>query len=353
MLDVGVDLHKRFSQVATLDECGELRQHRVEHADGAMEKFLRELEPQSRIAVEATGNRWWFVDLAEGLGHHVKMSDPRKTQAIAGACFKYDQVDAERLAHLQRLGYLPTVWIPPAPLRYAKEVMRYRGLLVRMRTALRNHLRGMLRKRNLQAPTKSLWTKEGRAYAERVELNRDGDRIRGDTLGLLKSLDALIGHWDQELERRVKSEPLTQRLMTIKGVGAQTAFGFRTFVGEIERFARPKKLSSYFGLVPREHSSGDQRRLGHITKAGDGQMRHLLVEAALTASRKPGPLREYYRRMVGHKGKAKARVALAHRLVTILFWMWKKGLDYRQFLEAGARQVGVPVGSAGLSGPKL
>jgi len=353
MLDVGVDLHKRYSQVATLDEWGELRQQRVEHGEGGMEKFLRELEPASRIAVEATGNWWWFVDLAEGLGHRVTMSDPRQTQAIAGACFKYDAADAERLVELLKLGYLPCVWIPPAPLRYAKEVMRYRGLLVRMRTGLRNHLRGMLRKRNLTPTMKGLWTEAGRAYMGQVELNADADRIRREALGLLNSLDERIGHWDQELKRRVEKDPLTERLMTAPGVGAQTAFGFRTFVGEIERFANPKKLSSYFGLVPRERSSGDKRRLGHITKAGDGLMRHLLVEAALMASRKPGPLREYYRRMLRHKGKAKTRVALAHRLVTVLYWMWKKNLDYRQYLQGEARQAGEPVGSAGRAGPKL
>lgn len=160
-------------------------------------------------------------------------------------------------------------------------------------------------------------------------------------------MDGLIGRWNQELERRVEDEALTRRLMSVPGVGAQTAFAFQVFVGEVERFGNPKKLASYFGLVPQERSSGDRHRLGHITRAGDGLMRHLLVEAALMASCKPGPLREYYRRTVRHKGKAKTRVALAHKLVMILYWMWKKGLDYRQFLEGGAGPAGGPVSSAG------
>jgi hypothetical protein len=68
MLDVGVDLHKHFSQVGLLDEYGEIQQRRVEHVGKEMEDFLRQLEPGSRIAVEATRSWWWFVDLAEGLG---------------------------------------------------------------------------------------------------------------------------------------------------------------------------------------------------------------------------------------------------------------------------------------------
>lgn len=144
MLDVAVDLHKRFSQVGTLDEYGELRQRRIEHDGMQMEDFLRQLEPHSRIVVEATGTWWWLVDMARELGHEVVISDPKKTKAIASACLKNDRVDVEKLLHLLRLGYLPKVWIPPAPLRYAKEMLRYRHLLVRMRPALKNNLSAML-----------------------------------------------------------------------------------------------------------------------------------------------------------------------------------------------------------------
>ena len=107
------------------------------------------------------------------------------------------------------------------------------------------------------------------------------------------------------------SDERVRQLQTAPGVGPQTAFAYRVFVGEVSRFRSGKRVAKYFGLVPRERSSGEQRHLGHITKEGDGLMRTLLVEAALRATRKPGPLREGYRRMVRHKGKAKARVAVA------------------------------------------
>ena len=193
-----------------------------------------------------------------------------------------------------------------------------------------------------------MWTVEGRAYLGSVGLNDDADQIRKETLTLVKTMDANIGRWDQELERRVKQDELTQRLKTVPGVGAQTAFAFQTFIGEVDRFGSAKKVSSYFGLVPRERSSGETRHLGHITKQGDGLMRPLLIEAALRATRKPGPLREYYRRMVRHKGKAKLRVAVARKLAGILYQMWKKHLTYGEFLKREAQFAGGPVGSAGL-----
>jgi transposase len=111
-------------------------------------------------------------------------------------------------------------------------------------------------------------------------------------------------------------------------------------------------VAKYFGLVPRERSSGEQRHLGHITKEGDGLMRMLLVEAALRATRKPGPWREGYRRMVRHKGKAKARVAVARKLAVILYQMWKKNLTYREFLQGEAQLPGGPGNGVGHQGPK-
>jgi transposase len=138
----------------------------------------------------------------------------------------------------------------------------------------------------------------------------------------------------------VRGDERVRQLRTAPGVGAQTAFAYRVFVGDVNRFPSGKHVAKYFGLVPRERSSGEQRHLGHITKEGDGLMRTLLVEAALRATRKAGPRREYYRRMVRHKGKAKSRVAAARKLAVILYQMWKKDLTYGEFLRREAQCAG-------------
>jgi transposase len=146
----------------------------------------------------------------------------------------------------------------------------------------------------------------------------------------------MLGQLDRELERKGRQDSLIARLMTAPGVGAQTAFAFTTFVGEIQRFPSAKHLASYFGLVPRVRASGDHCWTGAITKESERMMRWLLIEAAGQAARQPGPLREYYRRMVNRKGKSKARVALAHKLVGVLFHLWKQDLTYFEFLCRGA-----------------
>ena len=82
--------------------------------------------------------------------------------------------------------------------------------------------------------------------------------MRGEALEQIKALDRLIGGWDQALGRRAQGDPLTRRLMSVPGVGVQTALAFQAFVGEVERFASAKKVASYFGLAPRERSSGNE-----------------------------------------------------------------------------------------------
>jgi transposase len=121
MVHVGVDLHKRTSQIAVLTEDGELTQHRLENDVPRVEKFFAPLPPKTPVAIEASGTWWWLVDLLEGLGHQPILSHPKQTKAIAAARLKNDRVDAQRLALLLRGDLLPTVWIPPAALREARE----------------------------------------------------------------------------------------------------------------------------------------------------------------------------------------------------------------------------------------
>src|SRR5215831_17277669 len=143
MVHVGIDLDKRSSQIAVLTEDGEFVQQRLTNEAGGLEKFFAQLPPQTPIAIEASGTWWWLVDLLEHLGHRPVLSHPKQTKAIAAARLKNDRVDAERLALLLRGDLLPTVWIPPAALREARELVRHRIQLVWVRGVIRNRLQAM------------------------------------------------------------------------------------------------------------------------------------------------------------------------------------------------------------------
>ena len=124
--------------------------------------------------------------------------------------------------------------------------------------------------------------------------------------------------------------------MTHPGVGALTALAFVLIIGNAERFQCGKQIASYLGLVPLEKSSGNRRRLGHITKQGSSIVRFLLVEAAQVTVRSLPQWRSQYFRLLLRRGRKTAKVAMARKLAVHLYWMMRQGWDYQQWSEFGS-----------------
>ena len=135
-------------------------------------------------------------------------------------------------------------------------------------------------------------------------------------------------------------------LMTHPGVGALTAVAFVLIIGEAHRFDCGKQTAAYLGLVPEEDSSGERRRLGHISKQGNSLLRFLLVEAAQATARSDGRWRNQFFHLAQRRGRKIAKVAMARRLAVRLYWMWRRGWDYEQLQSFGSRagQPGYPHG---------
>ena len=127
-----------------------------------------------------------------------------------------------------------------------------------------------------------------------------------------------------------------QRLATHPGVGPLTAMAFVLIIGKAERFQCGKQVASYLGLVPMEDSSGNRRRLGHITKQGSSLLRFLLVEAAQSTVRSLPEWRSRYFHLMMRRGRKIAKVAMARRLAVCLYWMMRQGWDYQQLSEFGS-----------------
>ena len=336
MVHVGVDLDKRSSQIAVLTEDGEVVQRRLANDAAGLEKFFAQLPPQTPIAIEASGTWWWLVDLIERLGHQPVLSHPKQTKAIAAARLKNDRVDAERLALLLRGDLLPTVWIPPAALREARELVRHRIQLVWVRGVVRNRLQAMLARRNRQPTSGKSWlTQRGQQELRQLPLTEAPSRIREDCAVLLPTLDAQIRRLDAELVARWGGDPRVQRLMTIPGIGPFIAIVLVLELGDIHRFAHAKQVASYVGLTPRVRSSAGRVRAGHISKEGNRLLRWVLVLAATQAIRRPGPLRTWFHAVKKRRGKKVARVALARRLAEIVFHVWKQECDYFTVVRRG------------------
>ena len=336
MVHIGVDLHKRISQIAVLNEDGELSQRRLANDPRRLEEFFTQFSPQTPVAIEATGTWWWLVDILDRLGHQPVLSHPKATKAIAAARLKNDKVDAQRLALLLRGDLLPTVWIPPAALREARELVRHRITLVWLRSAVRNRLLAMLARRNLRPTRAKSWlAQRGQHELRALPLAGSPATIREDCLALLPVLDAQIRRLDQEVVARWGDDPRVQRLTTVPGIGPFIAIVLVLELGDIHRFPNAKHLASYIGLTPRTRASADHVRTGHITKEGNRLLRWVLVLAATQAARRPGPLRAWFRMVQQRRGQKTARVALARRLAEIVYHCWKEELDYWTMLRRG------------------
>jgi transposase len=156
----------------------------------------------------------------------------------------------------------------------------------------------------------------------------------------------MIAELTQAVEQEVEKCPDAQRLATHPGVGALTALAFVLILGRAERFQCGKQIASYLGLVPSEESSGDRRRLGHISKQGNTLLRFLLVEAAQVTVRSDPAWRSKYFHLAMRRGRKIAKVAMARKLAVRLYWMWRKGWDYEQMRTFGshAGEPGTGVG---------
>ena len=153
---------------------------------------------------------------------------------------------------------------------------------------------------------------------------------------MLDRLNPTIAELSQAIEHEVEKCPEAQRLATHPGVGALTALAFVLIIGKAERFQCGQQIGSYLGLVPLEDSSGERRRLGHITKQGNSLLRFLLVEAAQVTVRSIPEWRSKYFHLAMRRGRKIAKVAMARRLAVRLYWMLRKGWDYEQVKQFGS-----------------
>jgi transposase len=183
---------------------------------------------------------------------------------------------------------------------------------------------------------KRLWREKGRQQLESLTLAPWTSRRRRELLELLDRLNPTIAELSQAIEREVEKYPEAQLLMTHPGVGALTALAFVLLIGDANRFSCGKQIASYLGLVPSEESSGDRRRLGHISKQGNSLLRFLLVEAAQVTARTDPQWRGKYFHLAMRRGRKIAKVAMARRLAIALFWMWRRKWNYEQLQKFGS-----------------
>jgi transposase len=277
---VGIDLHRRRSQIAIVDEHGELTlSRRIVNDPGTFGELLGDPDG-THVALEATYGWEWLAELLEEAGYDVHLAHPLRTQAIAAARVKTDAVDAKTLAHLLRTGLLPEAYIAPPELRDLRELLRHRAVLTRMRTAVKNRVHALLARQGILPEHTDLFGKAGREFLASLELP-EGSRRRLDSLmSLIGDFDREITATTREIDARAKTDERVKTLCQIRGVGRYTAMLIIAEVGDVTRFPTARHLCAWAGLAPTVRSSDGKARLGHISHQGSPALRWALTEAA-------------------------------------------------------------------------
>jgi transposase len=327
---IGLDVHRDFAQVA-IWQGGVVRQAgRFATTPAEVRAFAQGLGPADEVALEVTGNTWAIATVLASRAGRVVVSNPAKTRAIAEAKVKTDKVDAEILAQLLAVDYLPAVWLPDAATSALRRQVLRRTQLVRQRTRLKNQVHAILH-RNLipRCPAADLFGHKGRAWLVEQDLPPDEQAA---AVALLRQLDfhgEELRLLDTELGQVGLDRPEVLRLMSVPGIDATVALSIVATVGDFTRFRTPEKLVAYLGLNPRvRQSGGHPARHGRITKTGAAHARGMLVEAAWSASKAAGPLRAFYQRVQARRGMHIAAVATARKLAVLCWHLIIKGEDY-------------------------
>jgi transposase len=344
MIIIGADYHPSFQQIAWVDtNTGELQERRLGHREEA-ETFYRELSGQGgkvRVGMEASGHARWFERLMGELHFELWIGDAAEIRTKRVRKQKTDRQDAQLILRLMMEDRFPRIWVPSWENRDLRQLLWHRHRMVQARTRLMNQLQSVALNEGLRCK-KKLWRETGRSQLESFRLAPWASRRRRDLLELLDRLTPTIAELSAAVEQEVEKCPEAQRLQTHPGVGALTALAFVLIIGRAERFQCGKQIASYLGLVPSEESSGDRRRLGHITKQGSSLLRFLLVEAAQVTVRSDQEWRSKYFHLSMRRGRKIAKIAMARKLAVRLYWMWRKGWDYEQMKKFGP-YAGEPV----------
>lgn len=329
MRSIGLDVHRDFMEVA-IAEGGQLRGcPRVAMDPDTLQLFAESLGADDEVALEVSGNAWEVVRIIRPHVGRIVAASPTDT-GMRQARAKTDRLDARALARLLATGQLETVWVPDEATQAMRRRLRRRTQLVVTKSRAKNEVHAALMRRLVPKPCFSdLFGVAGRRWLSELELPEAERESVDSALRQIAFCEAEIAAIETVVATEALASAEIRRLMSVPGVGVITAAAFMAAVGDIRRFASPKKLVGYLGLDPIVRQSGSsEASYGRISKQGSAAGRYALVEASWSVVKAPGPLRAFYERTKGRRGASVAIVATARKLACLFWTLLTGGEDY-------------------------
>jgi len=336
---IAVDLAKSVFELAVSDRPGRVvRRERLPRS-----QFLAFFaqQPAATVVMEACGSAHYWGRRIEQLGHKVALLPPHHVRPYVRRN-KTDRTDAKGILEASRNEDIRPVPVKTVAQQVLTSLHRLRSAWMAERTARLNTLRGLLRELGVFIPVgarqvvPAVWSLVEDADSDLPDALRPSF---AEACREIRDIEARIKQVERQLEAMAQPLPVVAHLLTIPGIGLLTATALFAFIGDIRRFPSGRHLASWLGLTPREHSSGLKRRLGGISKRGDGYLRTLLIHGArsvLLHARKEQPdhLREWAHKLEHNLVHNKAAVAVANKMARIVWAVWYRLEDYRRIQTA-------------------
>jgi transposase len=328
MLHAGLDLSRCKIDVCLLSAAGEIVEEFASPPDadgllGLARRVGRHERPVRAVIESMTGAR--FVhDRLEEVGWDVLIADAAKVKGLAPLACKTDKIDARVLGVLSHRDLVPEIWLPGPRVRREREQARFRMHLVKHRSMLKHRIHATLISFGHPCPVTDLFGVAGRELLDRLDVPQPWRATVDASLHLIDDLDRQIDAINRELRASGADHPYVPLLLTVPGIGWVLAFTIAAEIGDIARFASPKKLCGYTGLCPRVYQSGDRDSRGPLTKQGPKYLRWAMLEATMHALRHPAYRERYQRnkRRLGRQRGAKvAQIDVARKLTEAIWHM--------------------------------
>lgn len=331
---MGIDHHTQYFVATSMDGRGKLlSKDKVSMDRDSIRGYFKNArgEEKLKVVMEASYGWEYFYDEVAELVDEIVLAHPLKTRLIAEARIKTDTIDSETLAHLLRTDLIPEAYAPSAETRDQKNLLRYRSSLVAMKVRIKNMIHSVLARNHVEdrmfRELSDKFGKKGKACMRSMVLRGNDTEILNQYLDLLQETERKITAAEDRIRKVCKEDEICRLLRSIPGIGDILAVTIRYEIDDISRFISSGKLCSYAGLVPSTYSSGNRTYQGKITKQGNRWLRWAMVEAAQRAPVFDMWLREFYNR-ISKKGNNIARVAVARRLLEIVYRIWTEKKPY-------------------------
>jgi transposase len=321
---VGIDFHRRRSVVVRMSPRGKrLSVVRIDNSPVALADAVTAAGDHPHVVLEATYGWYWAVDVLQELGATVHLANPNALN-WGERRVKNDIVDATDLADMLRLGRLPEAWIAPPALRELRELVRYRAKLVQLRSGLKAQVHAVMAKEGVLPTVVDMFGPAGQVQLDGMGLGR-GYTIRVESLrDLIEVYDREIGMLERDIHRHLAQHTGYQAVQAINGVGRTIAAILVAEIGDVARFPTPRHLCSWAGLTPGRRESDVKGHDQGITKHGSKLLRWALIEGISRYHGGPH-LSAQFHQLAERRGKNKARVAIARRVLTLAYYGLRDG----------------------------